>query len=124
MTAGSPVRLPYASKFQEVQKYLSLTEHTHNFLSFIFNKKFYDGLTPDQQKILSDAAAHFVTEQRKMELNDTQAFVDKLKSEGVEVNELSDEQKGAFKTALEPLYTKYRESFGKDLFEMAEKYNK
>lgn len=120
----NPPSLIYASKFQEVQKYLSLTEHTHNFLAFIFNKKFYDGLTADQQKILSDAAQHFVTEQRKMELADTQTFVDKLKSEGVEVNALTGEQKDAFKTALEPMYTKYRDVFGKDLFEMAEKYNK
>ena len=46
----NPPSLIYASKFQEVQKYLSVTEHVNNFLGFIMNKDFYDGLTQNSSR--------------------------------------------------------------------------
>ena len=39
MEKKNPPSLIYASKFQEVQEYLSLTEHVNNFLGFIMNKR-------------------------------------------------------------------------------------
>lgn len=120
----NPPSLIYASKFQEVQKYLSLTEHVNNFLGFIMNKDFYDSLTPEQQTIITDAAAEFVKQQRQMELDDTQKYVDKLKEAGMQVNTLTDDEKAAFKKALEPMYEKYRKEFGSQVFSMAEKYEK
>lgn len=120
----NPPSLIYASKFQEVQKYLSVTEHVNNFLGFIMNKDFYDGLTPEQQQIISEAAAEFVKQQRQMELDDTQAYVDKLAEEGMEVNTLTEEDKAAFKEKLAPMYDKYKKEFGEEVFNMAEKYEK
>ena len=81
----NPPSLIYASKFQEVQKYLSLTEHVNNFLGFIMNKDFYDSLTKEQQEIVQDAAQEFVDYQRKMELEDTEEYVKKLEEEGIVV---------------------------------------
>lgn len=118
----NPPSLIYASKFQEVQKYLSLTEHVNNFLGFIMNKDFYDSLTKEQQKIVQDAAQEFVDYQRKMELEDTEEYVKKLEAEGMQVNSLTDEQKTKFRQELEPMYEKYREKFGEEIFETLEKY--
>lgn len=118
----NPPSLIYASKFQEVQKYLSLTEHVNNFLGFIMNKEFYDNLTKEQQKIVQDAAHEFVDYQRKMELDDTEEYVKKLEDEGMQVNRLTDEQRTKFRQELEPMYEKYEEKFGKEIFETLEKY--
>lgn len=118
----NPPSLIYASKFQEVQSYLSLTEHVNNFLGFIMNQKFYDSLTDEQKTIVDEAAAEFVKQQRQMELEDTQLYVDKLAEEGMEVNTLTAEEKAAFREALEPMYEKYRSEFGDDVFALAEKY--
>ena len=96
----NPPSLIYASKFQEVQKYLSLTEHVNNFLGFIMNKDFYDSLTKEQQEIVQDAAQEFVDYQREMELDDTEEYVKKLEEEGMQVNRLSDEQKAKFRQEL------------------------
>lgn len=121
----NPPSLMYATKFQEVQKYLSVTEHVNNFLSFIVNKDFFENkLTEEQQKIVSEAASEFVKQQRAMELEDTDLYVQKLGEEGMEVNYLTDEQKDEFKKALAPMYEKYRGEFGDELFNLAEKYNK
>ena len=94
----------------------------NNFLGFIMNKDFYDGLTQEQQQIVTDAAAEFVKQQRQMELDDTNLYVDKLEEEGMQVNRLTEEDKAAFKEALAPMYEKYKGEFGEDVFTMAEKY--
>lgn len=118
----NPPSLIYASKFQEVQKYLSVTGHVNNFLGFIMNKDFYDGLTAEQQQILTDAATEFVKQQRAMELADTQEYVDKLAEGGMQVNTLTDDEILAFKDELAPMYDKYRKEFGEEIFAAAEKY--
>lgn len=118
----NPPSLIYASKFQEVQKYLSLTEHVNNFLGFIMNKEFYDNLTKEQQKIVQVAAHEFVDYQRKMELDDTEEYVKKLEDEGMQVNRLTNEQRTKFRQKLEPMYEKYEEKFGEEIFETLKKY--
>ena len=118
----NPPSLIYASRLQEVQKYLSVTEHVNNFLGFIINKNFYDGLAQEQQQIVTEAAAEFVKQQRQMELQDTQVYIDKLKESGMQVNTLTPEEKTAFKEALAPMYEKYKAEFGEEIFSMAEEY--
>ena len=121
----NPPSLILANKFYEVQKYLSVDEHVHNFLAFIMNKTKFDSLSEDDKNIIVEASKSFIDNQRKIELQDNEAAIEKLKTEGgLEVNYLNDEQKEAFKSALKPLYDKYQEEFGKELFEKCEQYNK
>lgn len=121
----NPPSLIYSNKFYEVQKYLSLTEHVNNFLAFIMNKDLYDSLSAEQQGIISKAAENYVTLQREMELTDTDKYVGLLNTEGgLEVNEVSVENKQKLRDALEPMYEKYRSEFGQDLFDLCEQYNK
>lgn len=121
----NPPSLIYSNKFYEVQKYLSLTEHVNNFLAFIMNKELYDSLSTEQQSIITKAAKNYVALQREMELTDTDKYVKLLGTEGgLEVNEVSVENKQKLRDALEPMYEKYRSEFGQELFDMAEQYNK
>lgn len=121
----NPPSLIYSNKFYEVQKYISLTEHVNNFLAFIMNKDLYDSLSVEQQTIISEAAKNYVDLQRKMELDDTDKYVKLLGTDGgLEVNEVSVENKQKLRDALEPMYEKYRSEFGQELFDMAEQYNK
>ena len=118
----NPPSLIYASKFQEVQEYLSLTEHVNNFLGFIMNQDFYNSLTQEQREIIDEAAGEFVKAQRQMELEDTDHYIELLEEEGMQVNSLTAEQKADFRQVLEPMYEKYRVKYGEEVFEMAEKY--
>lgn len=118
----NPPSLIYASKFQEVQEYLSLTEHVNNFLGFIMNQDFYNSLTQEQREIIDEAAEEFVKAQRQMELEDTDHYIELLEEEGMQVNSFTAEQKADFRQVLEPMYEKYRVQYGEEVFEMAEKY--
>ncbi|RVU54717.1 TRAP transporter substrate-binding protein [Anaerosphaera multitolerans] len=121
----NPPSLIFANKFFEVQEYLSVDEHVHNFLAFVMNKAKFESLTPEQQEIITAEGKKCVESQRKMELEDNEVAIEKLETEGgLVVNRLSEEQKNEFKEALKPMYDKYREQFGAELFEMCEKYNK
>ncbi|MGO1580898.1 MAG: TRAP transporter substrate-binding protein [Peptoniphilaceae bacterium] len=120
----NPPSLILSNKFYEVQKYLSVDEHVHNFLAVIMNQQKFDSLNQDQQKIIIEESKKFVDNQRTMELEDNEEAITKLGEEGgLIVNRLNDNQKEEFAKALKPMYEKYETSFGKDLFEMCEKYN-
>lgn len=51
----NPIPTVSFAKFNEVQGYLTLTNHLFAPYTFMINKDFYDSLTVEQQKILSDA---------------------------------------------------------------------
>lgn len=120
----NPPSLIYSNRFYEVQEYLSLTEHVNNFLAFIMNQSTFDSLSAEQQAVVEKAAENYVKLQRQMELDDTERSVQDLADAGLTVNEVSEENKKAFKDALEPMYEKYSKEFGQELFDLAEKYNK
>jgi len=50
--------------FDKVQKYLSNTSHFFDFILLLANKRAFDGLRPEQQKIVREAAANAVYAQR------------------------------------------------------------
>ena len=53
----NPVTTILSSKFNEVQKHLAITRHMYNPQAVIVSKKFWDGLSPAEQKWINDAMA-------------------------------------------------------------------
>jgi len=53
----NPVPIIAFAKFDEVQKYLSITNHVITPYLWFVNQKFYDSLTPEERRIVDDAAA-------------------------------------------------------------------
>jgi len=51
----NPVTHVYTQRFYEVQKYLTLTNHTYHGYVVIANKKFWDGLPPNIRQALTGA---------------------------------------------------------------------
>ena len=121
----NPPTLIYASGFQEVQKYLTLDNHVHNFLAFMINDAKFKSLSADDQKLLQEEAKKYVDEQRKMELKDNEKAIKDLETIGkLQTNVLTADQKAAMRKALQPMYDKYEAKFGKAMFDLCEKYNK
>ena len=97
----NPLTQIYSSKFQEVQKYLSMTGHVYTPAYLATGTRKFAALPADVQAILSQAA------------KDTQAYVyaqavkldndllEKIKAAGVKVNEAD---KDAFIAASKPVY--------------------
>lgn len=113
----APVTVLDQSKFFEVTKYLSLTNHTYSVLQFLMSKRTFDKLNPDQKRVVKEAAAQAVAEQRKTSVENTQKIIASLQAKGVKVNTVTD--RSAFRERVKPVYEKYRGSIGNDLLDAA-----
>ena len=85
----NPYNTILSSKFYEVQKYLTVTNHVYSPWIVTVSKKYWDGLSNAEQKVLLDAAK----KSRDFERQDTRAEANKaladLKGKGMQINELS-----------------------------------
>jgi len=85
----NPFNTILSSKFFEVQKYLSITNHVYSPWIVTVSRKWWDTLSPAEQKILRDAAIA----SRDFERQDTRAEAGRalsdLKAKGMVINELS-----------------------------------
>jgi TRAP-type C4-dicarboxylate transport system substrate-binding protein len=75
----NPYALIESSKYQEVQKYISTTQHIYNPLVVLFSKKTWDKLSEDERRILREAAAEATAYERKVSRETNVAALEKLK---------------------------------------------
>lgn len=120
----NPPTLIYASGFHQVQKYLTLDEHVHNFLPILTNEAWLNNLSAEDKATLEQCAADMVVNQRNIELADNETIVETLKNEGMEVNELTADQMQAFVDAIQPMYDEYKTAWGTEIFDLATSFNK
>lgn len=119
----NPPTLIYASGFQQVQKYLTIDNHVHNFLPILTNENWLNNLSAEDQEILKECCANMVTNQRNIELEDNETIVSKLEAEGMEVNYLTDEQYQTFVDKVQPMYDEYKAEWGTEIFDLATSFN-
>jgi C4-dicarboxylate-binding protein DctP len=114
-----PVSLYYTNKFYEVQDYLSMTGHVYAATALLMNNDFYNELPEDLQKLVTEASEEFREEQRGLAQKQDVEFLEKLKENGMQVNELTDEQRDKFRDAASSVYDKYVDRIGQDLVDKA-----
>lgn len=119
----NPIPLVYTSKFYEVQKYYSLTGHVYAATVVLVNDAFFASLPEDLQDILVEGAVRYRTYQRELSQKQDEEMIAKLREAGMEVNELTEEQKRAFIEKTLPVYDQFADEIGADLIELAKKAN-
>lgn len=114
-----PVSLYYTNKFYEVQDYLSLTGHVYAATALLMNNDFYNELPEDLQNLITEASEEYRDEQRGLAQKQDVEFLKKLKENGMQVNDLTDEQRDAFREAASSVYDQYVPKIGEDLVDKA-----
>jgi len=114
----NPLVQIYSQKFQEVQKYLSMTGHVYTPAYLTTGKKRWESLPADVRKILEETAREtqaFVYKSAEDFDND---LVGKMKAAGMQVNEVD---KAAFVKASKPVYEDFGNQVkgGKELIDEA-----
>ena len=93
----NPVANFYSYQFQDVQKYITMSNHIYSPFLFDMSKKIWDTYDADTQAILTEAAKAFGEEEKKI---NRQAAADNLQSciddYGMEVTYLTDDAKAEF----------------------------
>jgi TRAP-type transport system periplasmic protein len=85
----NPFNTILSSKFYEVQKYLSVTNHVYSPWIVLASKKWWEGLSAAERKVLLDAAVLSRTFERADTRAEAQRAVAELKSKGMQVNTVS-----------------------------------
>nr|WP_315428219.1 TRAP transporter substrate-binding protein [uncultured Albidiferax sp.] len=110
----NPTATILASRFYEVQKHLVLSRHMYSTWVLLMSKKTWDELSPQEQKIVQEAAREATLYERKT----IRAFGDKalgeLKKQGMQVTELPPAEQAKMRAKLQPVLTKFSKEFGED----------
>ncbi|GAB1386656.1 TRAP transporter substrate-binding protein [Melaminivora sp.] len=116
----NPFNTVLSSKFYEVQKYLTVTNHVYSPWIVTVSKKWWDQLTPAEQKVLQDAA----NKSRDFERQDTRAEAAKaladLKQKGMAVNELAPAEVARMRDKLTAVHASVAASVGQDVWKQAQ----
>ena len=111
------------SKFDEVQKYLSVTEHIYGGNCTFINKDLFDSMPAEYQQILRDAAKNTAVVHRQLIDEMNEELITELEDKGMEINILTAEQKKVFADASANVKEEFINQFGSELVDAAEKYN-
>jgi tripartite ATP-independent transporter DctP family solute receptor len=84
----NPFNTVVSSKFYEVQKYLTITNHVYSPWIVTVSKKWWDTLSPAEKKVLQDAAVKSREFERKDTREEAAKALADLKAKGMQVNEL------------------------------------
>ena len=122
--AENPISNIYTKKFHEVQKYLTVSNHGYLGYLVVMSKKFWNSLPADLQANVTQAMNEATEKERQYaaELNDSQFELIKeyaKKTGKLEINELTPEQKEAWRNAVSKIYPEFYSDrkIGKDLIE-------
>ncbi|UVM47501.1 TRAP transporter substrate-binding protein [Pseudomonas brassicacearum] len=115
----------YNQKLNEVQKYV--TESNHGILDYmlITTSDFWNGLPPDIRseldKIVVESTAHANQEAERFNQQDKQHVLD---AKTTEIITLTPEQRNAWREKMKPVWAKFEQEIGPDLIKAAEASNK
>lgn len=112
----NPFNTILSSKFYEVQKYMTVTNHVYSPWIVMASKKWWDQLSKDEQKILSDAAKLSRDFERKDTRDEASRAVADLKAKGMQVNELSPAESARMRDKLTRVYAQIGADIGMDLW--------
>lgn len=96
------------------------TESSHFYLSrgLFANRDAVDGLPDDIRTAFHAAVAEAIPFQRKLAVEEELLAKKKIEEAGGEVIRLSDEERGAFRDAVAPIYDEVREELGDEVFNL------
>lgn len=120
----NPATLIYETKFFEVQKYMSTTGHVFSVTMVLGSKKFMDSLPEDLRKVVVDASRAFIVEHRRVMPVSEIDNMKLLKEKGMQINELTPEQKKLFVDMTAPVYEQFEKDLTKEMMDLAKKVQK
>ena len=116
----NPFNTILSSKFYEVQKYLTVTNHVYSPWIVLASKKWWDQLSKDEQKVLLDAAKASRDFERKDTREEASRAIADLKAKGMQVNELSPAEAARMRSKLTRVYATIGTDIGMDLWNEAQ----
>jgi tripartite ATP-independent transporter DctP family solute receptor len=110
----NPLLHMYANKMQEVQKFISITNHVYTPVAMVASKKFWDGLSPADKAGIQKAATEAGLLQRKLLDEGNADVIGKFKAAGVTVNTVAPAELARIQEKVKPVGAKFAPQIGED----------
>ena len=107
----NPFAVIASSKFYEVQKYVSGTNHVYATNPIQISKRFWDKLSPAEQKILTDAAIEAQNWQRVVSREVSAKALGELTGKGMVYNDLPPAELAKMRAEVRPVYDKFSAAY-------------
>jgi tripartite ATP-independent transporter DctP family solute receptor len=107
----NPYSVILSNKFYEVQKYVSATSHTFTQNIILVSKKFWDKLSPEEQKMLRDSVAEASAYQREQTRIAADKALTELKAKGMAFNEIAPAEYARMQAATKAVAEKFSADF-------------
>ncbi|MGC3985106.1 MAG: TRAP transporter substrate-binding protein [Pseudorhodoferax sp.] len=110
----NPLQHMYANKMQEVQKFITVTNHVYTPVAMVASKKFWDSLSAEDKAGVQKAATEAGLLQRKLlDEGDTEVIA-KFKAAGVTVNTMGPAELARVQDKVKPVVAKFAPQIGDD----------
>ncbi|MEO5765260.1 MAG: TRAP transporter substrate-binding protein [Casimicrobiaceae bacterium] len=116
----NPVSVITAAKFDQVQKYMSLTGHVYSPALILMSKAQFDKLSAADRQAFVEAAKEAVKANRARIDDDERKAVADLRAKGMVIVENVDKSK--FQATLGPTFTEFGKKFGQDNIDKIRNY--
>jgi len=110
----------YTQKMHEVQKYYTVSGHGYLGYLVVTNKIFWNSLTPEQRKIITDGIREATKKEREWAAKLDDEYFAKIKSYGkIKIYTITPEEKKIWKTKLMSIYPQFYSVIGKEYIDAA-----
>jgi len=103
----NPFSVILSNKFYEVQKYVSATNHVYAANIVLVSKKFWDQLTPVEQKWMRESADEARGYQRQVSRAAAQKSVGDLQAKGAQFNEVAPAEQARMRQIAKPVVDRF-----------------
>ncbi|AWB35634.1 TRAP transporter substrate-binding protein [Orrella marina] len=114
----NPYSIVLTSKFYEVQKYMSETNHVYTANLVMMSKRFWDQLSDTEKQILSEAAAEAGEYQRTISREKAKVARDQLIANGMEINSVPQDSLDQMRAATDPVADGFANSYDPALVDL------
>jgi tripartite ATP-independent transporter DctP family solute receptor len=107
----NPYTVILSNKFYEVQKFVSATNHTFTQNILLVSKKFWDKLSPEEQKMMREAVAETKAYQAEQTRIQADKALGELKARGMAFNEIAPAEYARMQAATRTIGEKFSADF-------------
>lgn len=109
------------SKFYEVQKFISVTNHAYTPFLVLFSKPLWASYSDDEKAALRECAVLGGQEERKVIRAMNHESLDKIKQAGLTVNNVSPEEQKRMREKVQVVYEQHKATIGADVVDRVQK---
>jgi tripartite ATP-independent transporter DctP family solute receptor len=113
----NPIAQITSQKFNEVQKFMTLTGHVYSAYVVAANKNWWNGLNADSQKALQSAFDGAYAYQLKLINQEEARQMEEMKAKGMKIKSLTPAQMSNWMTLAAPINKKYASTVGQTKYD-------